>query len=133
MRSYEHLDLLLGQALECIDDAASEIKELSIFNQKDLLKHIGRSILELWEIRDAIYEIKPDIKRDFVTEYSKDKQRYEDLSDLHRKAIKSEEAGDYESAISLYNELLSKSKYGFFKLLAESGLFRSMSTNKGKT
>ena len=116
-----------------MDEATGEIKTLSIFNQKDLLKHIGHSIVELWEVRDAIYEIKPDIKRDFVTEYSNDKQRYEDLSDLHKKAVKSEEAGDYESAINLYNELLLKSKYGFFKLLAESGLYRSMSTNKGET
>ena len=133
MASYEHLDLLLGQALECMDEAAGEVKTLSIYNQKDLLKHIGRSIAELWEVRDAIYEIKPDIKRDFVTEYSNDKQRYKGLSDLHRKAIKSEDAGDYESAINLYNELLLKSKYGFFKLLAESGLYRSMFENKGKT
>ena len=87
MATYEHLDLLLGQALECMDEAAGEIKSLSIFNKKDLLKHIGRSIVELWEVRDAIYEIRPEVKRDFVTEYSNDKQRYEDLSNLHRKAI----------------------------------------------
>jgi hypothetical protein len=133
MGSYEHLDLLLGQALECLDDAAGEVKTLSIYNRKDLLKHIGRSIVELWEVRDAIYNIKPDIKRDFVTEYSDDKQRYENLSELHKEAVNSEEAGDYESAINLYNELLLKSKYGFFKLLAESGLYRSMFTNKGET
>jgi hypothetical protein len=87
----------------------------------------------LWEVGDAIYEIRPDIKRDFVTEYSNDKQRYEDLSGLHRRAAKSEEAGDYDSAINLYNELLLKSKYGFFKLLAESGLYRSMFRNNGET
>jgi len=122
MASYEHLDLLLDQALECMDEAAGKIRELSIFNQKDLLKHIGRSIVELWEVRDAISEIKPEIKRDFVTEYSNDKQRYEDLNVLHRKVVTSEDAEDYESAISHYNELLSKSNYGFFKLIAEAGL-----------
>jgi hypothetical protein len=30
MASYEHLDLLLGQALECMDVAAGEVKTLSV-------------------------------------------------------------------------------------------------------
>ena len=134
MKSYEHLDLLLGQALECMDEAAGEIKTLSVINQKEWLKHIGRSIVELWEVRDAIYEIKPEIRRDFVTEYSNDKQRYEDLNLLHREAAKSEDAGDYVSAINHYKKLLEKSKFGFFKLIAEAGLYRSISQkNKDKT
>ncbi len=134
MKSYEHLDLLLGQALECMDEAAGEIKALSVINQKEWLKHIGRSIVELWEVRDSIYEIKPDIKRDFVTEYSNDKQRYEDLNLIQREAAKAEDSGDYTSAINLYKELLEKSKFGFFKLIAEAGLYRSTNrTNEGKT
>ena len=83
MRSYEHLDLLLGQALECIDEASGEIKGLSILKQKDLLKHLGHSIVEIWEVRNAIYEIKPEIRRDFVTEYSNDPQRYEGRPGAH--------------------------------------------------
>ena len=125
METYEHLDLLLGQALECMDDAAGEIKSLSTFNQKELLKCIGRSIAELWKVRDAIYEIKPEIKRDFVTEYSEDRQRFETLNALQRKAVKAEKSGDYESATKHYNDLLSISQYGFFKLIAEAGLYRS--------
>jgi hypothetical protein len=77
-----------------MEEAAGKVKTLSIDNKKDLLKHKGLSIVELWEVRDAINKIKPVIKRDFVTEYSNDKQRYEDPSDLHRKAVKSAEAGD---------------------------------------
>jgi hypothetical protein len=76
MASFEHLDLLLGQALECMDEAAGEIKALSPFNRKDLFNRIGSSIVELWEVRTSIYEMKPEIKRDFVAEYSNDKQRY---------------------------------------------------------
>ncbi|MBW2429317.1 MAG: hypothetical protein JRF56_10180 [Deltaproteobacteria bacterium] len=60
-----------------MEEAAGKVKTLSIDNKKDLLKHKGLSIVELWEVRDAIYKIKPVIKRDFVTEYSNDKQRYE--------------------------------------------------------
>lgn len=132
MASYEHLDLLLGQALECMNDAADEIGALSIFSQKDLLKHIGDSIAELWEVREAIYEIKPEVKRDFVAEYSNDRQRYEDLQMIHKKAAEAEENGDYGTAIRNYDELLLKSKYGFFKLIAEAGLYRTL-VQKDKT
>ena len=134
MVTFEHLDLLLGQALECIEEAASEIRELSLVKQKEMLKHIGRSMVELWEVRDPIYEIRPDIKRDFAKEYSKDQQRFEDLNLIQRKAAEAEKSGDYELAINIYNDLLSKSKYGFFKLLAEAGLYRSMALkNRSKT
>jgi hypothetical protein len=37
MASFEHLDLLIGQALECMDGAAGEIRDLSLYNQKELL------------------------------------------------------------------------------------------------
>ena len=40
-------------------------------------------------------------------------------------AFEAEEAADYEKAIKKYDELLSKSEYGFFKLVAEAGLYRS--------
>ena len=134
MASFEHLDLLLGQALECMDDAAGEIKELSLLQQKELLKQLGHGIVEIWEVREAIYKIKPEIKRDFVTEYSNDRQRYEDLQQIHIKAIQAEKTEKYEEAINIYNELLTKSEYGFFQLIAEAGLYRSMSKkNKDKT
>ena len=134
MATFEHLDLLLGQALECIEEAASEIRELSLVKQKEMLKHIGRSIVELWEVRDHIYDIRPDIERDFSKEYSKDQQRFEDLNLIQRKAAEAEKGGDYELAINIYNDLLLKSKYGFFKLLSEAGLYRSMALkNRSKT
>jgi hypothetical protein len=134
MVTFEHLDLLIGQALECIEEAASGINELSLVKQKKMLKHIGRSIVELWEVRDLIYEIRPDIKRDFAKEYSKDQQRFEYLNLIQRKAAEAEKGGDYELAINIYSDLLSKSKYGFFKLLSEAGLYRSMALkNRSET
>jgi hypothetical protein len=134
MAKFEHLDLLLGQALECIEEAASEIRELSLVKQEEMLKHIGRSIVELWEVRDVVYEIKPDIKRDFAKAFFKDQQRFEDLNAIQRKAAEAERAGDYDLSINIYNDLLLKSKYGYFQLLAEAGLYRSMTLrNRSET
>jgi len=81
-------------------------------------------------VPDSIYKIKPDIQRDFVTEHLNDKQRYEELHALHVEDANAENSGDYKSAIALYEKLLSKSKFGFFKLIAESGLYRSTAKRK---
>ena len=83
MASFEHLDLLLGKALECMDEATGEIRGLSLLKQKELIKKLGRTIVEVWEVCNAIYEIKPEIKKGFITEYSNDRQRYEDLHQIH--------------------------------------------------
>ena len=133
MATFEHLDLLLGQSLECLEEAASEIRALSLVNQKEMLKHIGRSIVELWEVRDVVYEMRPDIKRDFAKEYSNDQQRFEGLNVIQRKAAEAERAGDYDLAIDIYKDLLSKSKYGFFQLHAEAGLYRCMDLKNRST
>ena len=134
MATFEHIDLLLGQALECIENAASEIKELSLSKQEEMLKHMGRSIVELWEVRDVIYDIRPDIKRDFAKEFSNDKQRFEDLNVIQKRAAEAERSGDYDLSINIYNDILSKSKYGYFQLIAEAGLYRSMTLkNRSKT
>jgi hypothetical protein len=126
MASYEHFDLLIGEALECINEAAGEIKALSAPFREEALKRIGRSICELWEVRDVLYKQRPDLRRDFVKEYSDDKQRYENLSAIHEKALIAEDKSDTASATNYYNELLQVSKFGYFRLLAEAGLYRLM-------
>jgi hypothetical protein len=130
MASFEHLDLLIGQALECMDGAAGEIRDLSLYNQKELLKKIGLSIYELWEVRNSIYEIKPELKRDFLKKYEQDKARYEELSELHRQAYAAEKAGEDLTARNLYQKLMDASRFGFFRLLAEAGLYRVSQSEK---
>jgi hypothetical protein len=44
---------------------------------------------------------------------------------LHERAGVAEEKGDFVLARTLYAELLDKSHYGWFKLLAEAGLYRT--------
>jgi len=124
MGSLEHLDLLLGEALECMDEAAGEVREIIAVNQKDCLRRLGRAIAELWEIREEIYGVRPDLKRDFAEEYEQDKERYEKLQQQHKRAAVAEKQGELELARKLYQELLDTSGFGFFRLVAEAGLYR---------
>ncbi len=125
MASFEQLDLLLGEALENMMGAAAEIRALNTEHTEEDIKHIGMATIELWAIRDRIYSVRPDIKRDFVVEIERDPQRYEELSDLHQRAGIAEESGNINLALTLYTELLRRSQYGWFKLLGEAGLYRT--------
>lgn len=130
MNSIEQLDLLLGQALENIMGAADEIRSLGLQESDAYIKHIGKATMELWDIRESLYALRPDIKRDFLSELESDPARYEQLSQLHQQAMVAETSGDMGSARTFYQELRERSKYGWFTLLAEAGLYRT--SEKGK-
>lgn len=127
--SLEQIDLLLGESLELMQKAAKEIKEISSPELRNKLVHVGKATTEIWEVRDQIYKLKPGIKRDFIFEYSQDKQRFGSLSQLHVQASEAESAGKYDEAKKAYSELLEISNYGYFKLLAEAGLHRVTKKN----
>ena len=132
MASFEQLDLLLGEALENMMGAAAEIRALNTEHTQEYIKHVGMATLELWQIRDHIYSVRPDITRDFVVESRRDPQRFEKLSELHQRAGVAEEEGDVVSARALYIELRNSSPYGWFKLLAEAGLYRTSEAERAQ-
>ena len=135
MVSFEHLDLLLGEALECMVDAAREVRELGLHDsdREKALFYMGNAIGQLWGIRDEIlYRLKPELKRDFVREIEQDEKRWEDLNEINLKASDAELDGQIEEATKLFNKLLEDSRYGYFQLLAEAGLYRlSRKTGNG--
>jgi len=125
MASLEQLDLLLGEALEKMMESVKEIRLLKSLKEKTYIRHIGNATTELWAIREDVYSTHRDIKRDFFAESEDDPQRFEVLNELNQRAKAAEEKGDFDLANSLYAELLNTSDYGWFKLLAEAGLYRS--------
>ena len=129
MASLTHLDSVLGESLELLMEASSEIKSLNEIDEKRCLRIIGRAISEIWSVRDEIYRVSPSLKRDFVKEYEHNPQRYEFLNDLFNQAHNMEINGDIESAKQLYQEIQKKSRFGYFRMLAESGLYRLMELN----
>ena len=133
MASLAHLDLVLGQSLEELVEAASEIKALNELDGKDLIRRIGNAITEIWAIREEIYRINPTLKRDFVTESEQNEERFESLDDLFHQAVKLEDNNEKDSAKELYKELLQRSRFGYFRLLAEAGLYRVMMEKEVKS
>jgi tetratricopeptide (TPR) repeat protein len=135
MATLEHLDLLLGEALECMEEAAHEARGLALLEPDNgqILRYIGNALGQLWGIRDEIlYRLKPELKRDFVKEIEQDKTRWEELNEIHEKAYLAESKGEIHEAMSLFNKLLTASRFGYFRLLAQAGLYRVSKVHESK-
>jgi hypothetical protein len=130
MSNPKYLDALIGQALECIDEAAREIRELPLEPTNVHVRKIGNAVLELWELRDALYKVHPEIKRDLVVESEMDEARFEALSSLHAEALAAESAGRVREAAATFERLQTDASFGFFKLCAEAGLYRTRNASK---
>lgn len=124
MATIEYFDSLLGESLEKLIEASDEIMEIHDFENRAILKKIGKIVSLLWNIREDIYEIRPDLKRDFVVEYEEDRERFESLNELNKSAIIAEKKGDFGNANKLYEDLLNRANFGYFRLIAEAGLYR---------
>jgi hypothetical protein len=131
MASNQHLDALIGEALECASEAALEVRELNLAPVDRHLKSLGHVVNSLWEVREALYRAHPEVKRDFVAESEADEARFNTLSALHNRACEIERAGNHTEAAALFKQLHEQAKFGFFKLCAEAGMFRTSSQHVG--
>jgi hypothetical protein len=86
MASFEELDGLLAEALQCLNDAAGLVRELTQLETKPSLMHLGNAIYEAWELRERVHGIRPDLKPPFVVEYEEDRVRYNKLSEISKEA-----------------------------------------------
>jgi len=124
MSQLDEIDKFIGEALENIMVAAKLIRASDELDTDINLRPIGKATCALWEVRDTIYKIQPDLTPDFVNELSENKIRYEELSKTHELARSFEEDGKLGKALIAFEELLFKAEIGHFKRLAEAGLYR---------
>ena len=130
MANPKYLDALIGQALECANEAAREVRELPLDPADVHVRKIGNAIVELWELRDALYKAYPEIKRDFVVESQVNEERFVALDSLHVEALAAESAGRTQEAAATFARLRAEASFGFFKLCAEAGLYRTQNAKK---
>src|SRR5260221_3314341 len=121
MASNQHLDAVIGEALECATEAATQVRELGLAPVDRHLKSLGHAVGALWEVREALYRAHPEVKRDFVAEAGVDEARFNALSALHDRACETERAGNHAECAMLFKQLHRQSRFGVFKLCAEAG------------
>ena len=124
MNKLSELDHVLGESLENANHAAKLVREINALDTKTNLRDLGQAIGVLWEIRERIYAIAPELKPDFVQEIQLNESKFNELCEVHDKAFTLESEKNFPEAEDLYRQLLSRAKLGHFKRLAESGLYR---------
>ena len=120
----DKIDKVLGDALERISIAAHEIRECDELDSDSNLRLIGETTIKLWDIREKIYGIRPDLKPDFVVEIVENKDSYDKQSSLYTLAEEKEEEGNLQAAKELYTQLLKLSTIRHFERIAQAGLYR---------
>ena len=124
MNKLSELDVVLGESLEQANYAAKLVREIEALETKKNLIDIGNAIYALWEVRNRIYSIAPELKPDFVQDFEFNEVIFNQLGEIHAKAQALEAQLNFPEAQKQYALLLSSSKLGHFKRLAESGLYR---------
>ncbi len=67
------LDILLGEALGCLNEAAGLVRDIPELEDKPNLSDLGKAIAHAWEVRNRVHTQWPELKPDFVKEYEVDK------------------------------------------------------------
>lgn len=126
MTTRKSLDLLLGEALEDLQAAASVARAIPDFDFSPVLRAVGAATVGIWDVRKTLHDAEPDLKPEFAGLYESDPELCDRLFDQLQTAAQAEARCDASDAKRLYEELLSTSPIGFFKTQAQAGLYRLM-------
>jgi hypothetical protein len=120
----ESLEGLLAEAAQCLNDAAGELRALPQVDLDRNLRRIGTAMNAVWDFRDELHKLRPDLRPNFVVESDTDHERYVKLSERSKEAHQLEEAGELARAAEAFSALRAAAKRGYFSMEAEAGLFR---------
>lgn len=125
MSPLEAIEHRLATALAALDSAAGFVRQANELDDRANLRHIGTAINATWELRETIHTKRPELRPGFVVEEGEDPDRFELLGRVARAADELERAGDFAAAAKQYQELLVRSAYGHWELVAQAGLYRT--------
>jgi hypothetical protein len=67
MPSFDRLAELLMRATKLLDEAAREVRDLQ-FNASANVRVIGEAMCKIFDVCGAIYEVRPDLKPDYLND-----------------------------------------------------------------
>ncbi|WP_342130156.1 hypothetical protein [Hydrogenophaga sp. OTU3427] len=124
MASPESIYRLLRVASKLLDQAASEIRDGKLEPVRGNIEHIGRALSEIFDIRQKIYEVRPDLKREYLSEPSPNPEANRLLTRFMFEASELEDGGRTAEAIEKYKEFLAIETSELHREIAESEIMR---------
>jgi len=117
--SLNSLDELLSRAAKLLERAAGQIRDLPLEPTGKNIKLIGKSLANIFDIQQLIYEIKPEL----TPEYLKKVPPYprvqgKALTRAISNSFKEEEKGNIKKAVKLLEEFVATKPDRFLKSVA---------------
>lgn len=126
MQKVEILDQYIGEILELLDTTGALLRDLKeeTGEYQQELKDICYDIVQLWALREKLYEKNPQMPQfELHQESSIDQQRVKELLDDEDAILQQYRQQHFQAAYEMALQWAEKAQYGFFKQKAEAMLF----------
>jgi len=107
MASPESIHRLLQEAARLLDQAASEIREGRLEPVRGNIETIGRALSEIFDIKQQVYALRPDLKPPYLNELSPNPEANKLLTRFMFEACEFEDAGRTAESIEKYKAFLA--------------------------
>ena len=122
MGALDELELTLRVATKLLDSAASSVRDLGLAPVRDHTRSIGEAIAKVFEIHEAIYRTRPDLRPAFLDSQSGDPDADRRLTHALGEAYRRCDAGDRTAAVELLQAFVSSETSEMHKGIAQHEL-----------
>jgi len=106
MDALRSIDLTLAAIAGMLDETAGDIRDAKLEPASDHIGRIGRALNEVFEIRKAIFAIRPDLEPGWVSAERPPSPDNRLLTRAMVDAIELERKGDFAGAVALFESFL---------------------------
>ena len=106
MDSLKSIDLTLAAVSGMLDETAGDLRDAKLEPTSEHLRRIGRALVEIGEIRRAIFAVRPDLEPNWIKAERPPSPDNRLLTTAMVDAIEFETAGDFSGAIQLFEKFL---------------------------
>lgn len=124
MDSIESTHRLLRVAADLLDQAAAGIRESKIEPIRGNIEHIGRALVEIFQIQNSIYSLRPELKPEYLNHESPNPEANRLLTRFMFEASELEQIGRIAEAIDKFKEFLALEKSELHREIAEGEIER---------
>jgi hypothetical protein len=128
MEASKKISQLIHIATNALGETGPLYKEVSGLDREKSLKTLGKALMTIWEIRDSICELHPELISDQWKLINQDEEAFKAEGELMQKAEAAEQEGNFQLAKKLYKQIEAESKIQDYRIFSQAGLYRVSAT-----
>ena len=119
-RDLKQLDDLLASACGILSQASSLQKALKVPPEREVLKSLGDALMRIWDAREHIFLLRPDLKPEFMQASEDNPEAYRQFLPVSLAARRLEQEGNIAGAVATYEAYIQATPQHYFRQLAEA-------------